>query len=100
MNCAAIDTALSPDPQSLLMVIAGDVSGTPAFIATCRATFCPSPAESIFPTIASLISFGLIPARTIASRAAIAPSSTALNPDRLPLKFPMAVRAADTITTS
>jgi hypothetical protein len=81
------------------MVIAGDVSGIPAFIEICRAGFCPRPAERMFPTMASLMLTGSIPALDMASRAAITPNSSALKWAKLPLKFPMGVRAADTITT-
>jgi hypothetical protein len=48
----------------------------------------------------SEISSGLIPALRIASLAAVIPNSVAETPANAPPKLPIAVRTADTITTS
>ena len=50
---AACTTACSPEPQTRLTVSAGTVTGTPALIAACRATFMPAPACSTQPMITS-----------------------------------------------
>ena len=42
--CEAIATALRPEPQTMLIVVAGTSFGTPAPIDTWRAGFWPSPA--------------------------------------------------------
>ena len=44
--CAASITAFSPEPHTLLIVIAGTVTGRPALIAAWRAGFWPLPAVS------------------------------------------------------
>src|SRR3954471_19520548 len=44
MDCAPSMAALRPDPHTLLMVIAGTISGSPARMAACRAGFWPAPA--------------------------------------------------------
>ena len=93
-------TALRPEPQTLLMVRAPTVSGTPAANATCRAGFCPSPAESTLPKMTSSISDASIPAREMASLAAKAPISGAEREAKLPWKVAMGVRQALAMTTS
>ena len=45
IDCAASIAALRPEPQTLLMVIAGIMSGRPALIAAWRAGFWPTPAR-------------------------------------------------------
>ena len=47
--CDAIATAFSPEPQSMLIVVAGTSFGMPAPSAAWRAGFCPSPACSTHP---------------------------------------------------
>ena len=51
--CAARCVAFSPEPQTLLMVIAGIMSGSPARIDAWRAPFMPMPAVSTCPRITS-----------------------------------------------
>ena len=59
--CAARCVALSPEPHTLLMVIAGTMSGRPARIAAWRAAFWPTPAVSTWPRMTSEICSGLRP---------------------------------------
>ena len=44
IDCAAVITAWSPEPQTLFTVCALSVSGRPAFSPACRAGFWPRPA--------------------------------------------------------
>ena len=53
--CAASMTAFKPDPQTLLMVIAGTAAGMPALMSDWRAGFWPLPAASTWPRITSEI---------------------------------------------
>ena len=53
MAWAASITALSPEPQTLLTVVAPTAGGRPAPMAACRAIFCPSPAPITLPMITS-----------------------------------------------
>ena len=53
--CAASITAFSPEPQTLLMVIAGTLTGRPALMTAWRAGFWPTPAVRTWPRITSLI---------------------------------------------
>jgi hypothetical protein len=53
MAWAAVITDWRPDPQTLLMVVAGTESGRPALIATCRAGFMPRPACRMHPRMTS-----------------------------------------------
>jgi len=55
INCAAILTALSPEPQTLFIASAGTSTGISDFIATCLATFCPRPALNTLPISTSSI---------------------------------------------
>src|SRR5262249_27551829 len=96
--CAANATAFNPDPHTLLIVIAATRGSQPPFSAAWRAGFCPSPACTTLPRIASSICFGSMPARRAASATTLPPSSGAENPARPPWNFPMGVRTADKIT--
>jgi hypothetical protein len=100
IDWAAAATARSPEPHTMLMVIAVLSMGRPALTMTCLATFCPRPACSTQPSTASSTSPGATPARSIAATTAVFPSSTALTPERAPLKLPMAVLAAPTMKMS
>src|SRR5213079_1275363 len=71
--CAASITALSPEPQTLLIVIAGTVPGRPAWIAAWRAGAWPTPPCSTLPMITSSTAAGPTPARRTASRITSAP---------------------------
>src|SRR3954465_2423090 len=98
--CAARCVAFSPDPQTLLIVIAGTIFGMPAMMDAWRAGFWPAAAESTCPIKTSLTNSGLTP--VLASSAAItfAPSSVAGILPIVPPNFPTPVRKAATITTS
>src|ERR1035437_7905824 len=98
--CAAIATALSPEPQSMLIEVAGTSLGIPAAIATWRAGFGPSPACSTHPRMTSSTSPPANPARSSAARTATAPSSVADTSLNCPPKLPTGVRTALTITAS
>src|SRR6202049_1894408 len=98
--CAASATAFSPEPQTLLTVMAPTSGGSPPNIAAWRAGFCPKPAETTLPMMHSSTSFGSSPARFTASRTTIAPSCVALRSERLPWNFPTGVRQPEMMTTS
>src|SRR4051812_33050044 len=98
MPCAANITAFSPEPQTLLIVKAATVSGSPPFRAAWRAGFCPSPALTTLPMMHSSTSAGSIPARRTASAMTSAPSCGAEKLLRDPRNLPVGVRTADTIT--
>ena len=100
MACAASITAFRPEPQTLLTVVAGTESGSPALIAACRAGFMPSPACRMQPRITSSTWSGRMPARRTASRTATVASSTALTSLSAPPKVPTGVRQPETMTTS
>ena len=46
---AASITAFMPEPHTLLRVVQGTLSGSPALSAACRAGACPTPALSTLP---------------------------------------------------
>ena len=100
MAAAPIITAFSPEPQTLLMVVALTPSGSPAFSAAWRAGACPAPACRTWPMIASSIRSGAMPARSTAARMAIAPSSVAGVVESAPPNLPIGVRAAERMYTS
>ena len=68
MAAAPIITAFSPEPQTLLMVVALTPSGSPAFSAAWRAGAWPAPACRTWPMIASSIRSGAMP-RSLDGRA-------------------------------
>ncbi len=71
---AASMTALSPEPQTLLTVIASTSQGIPARIAACLAGFWPLPQGSTWPMMtSSTASFGT-PARASAAVMTMLPS--------------------------
>ncbi len=92
--CAASITARSPDPHTMFSVIAPTVGGSPARSAAWRAGAWPMPAETTLPMKHSSTWSGATPARTSASRMAIAPSSGALSDFSAPRNLPVGVRAA------
>jgi len=98
--CAASITAFSPEPQTLLMVIAGTPWPSPPLITAWRAGFWPVPACSTWPRITSLICSPCSLERSSSARSTVAPSSDAGIFARLPPKRPTAVRAAATMTMS
>ena len=73
-----------PDPQTLLMVVHGTPSGSPASLDACRAGACPTPAGSTQPISVSSICSGVSPARDTAAAIDAAPSSGALLLDNSP----------------
>ena len=75
IDCAPVAIVCIPEAQALLIVCAGTVSGTPAFIPTWRAGFGPDPAWRPWPISTSSTSAGETPARSSAALAAAAPSS-------------------------
>ena len=91
---AASITAFMPDPQTLLTVVAPIEEGSPAPMATCRATFCPSPAPTTLPMITSSTWSGGKPARWTASLTTTLPRAGAGTSASEPKKPPMGVRAA------
>ncbi len=93
-------TALRPEPQTLLSVQHGTFSGSPAKRAAWRAGAWPTPACRTFPITTSSTADGETPDRSRAARIAVAPSRGAGTADSEPMKEPMGVRAAPTITTS
>jgi hypothetical protein len=97
---APIITAFNPEPQTLLMVVALTLSGSPAFSAAWRAGAWPAPACRTWPMIASSIRSGAIPERSTAARMATAPRSVAGVVESLPPNLPIGVRAADRTYTS
>ena len=60
-------TAFSPEPHTLLMVVALTETGHPAPIAACRAGAWPNPAGSTQPKITSSTAPGSTPPRLSAS---------------------------------
>ncbi len=96
----AIITAFSPEPQTLLIVVAATVSGSPPFSAAWRAGACPVPPCSTWPIRTSSIDSGGTPALRTASRTAIPPRSEAERLASPPWNLPIGVRAAERRTTS
>ena len=92
--------AFRPEPQTLLMVIAGTMSGRPAQIEAWRAGFWPTPAASTWPMMTSETWSGDTPARSSTLRMTCAPSFAAGTLASEPPNLPMAVRAAPTMTIS
>ena len=95
IEAAASMTALRPDPQTRLIVVAGVVSARPARRSAWRAGAWPDPAPRTWPmTTSSILASGGRPDRSTAARIAVAPSSTAETVDRAPPNLPIGVRAA------
>lgn len=98
--CAASITAFRPEPQTLLIVNAGTVTGRPALMTAWRAGFWPTPAVSTWPRMTSLIWSGCRPLLRSSSWMTIAPSSLAGVFDSVPPNLPIGVRVAATMTMS
>src|SRR6267143_202090 len=96
--CAARATALRPEPQTLLMVMAATRGAQPPLRAAWRAGFWPRPAWTTLPRMASSICLASRPARRMASATILPPSSGADKPARPPWNLPMGVRTAERIT--
>ena len=94
-----IITALRPEEQTLLTVVAGVRSLKPAFRVACLAGACPTPALSTLPmTTSSTRSMGTL-ADFMTSNRTVAPNSGAVREARPPPQVPMGVRLAATMTT-
>src|SRR3990172_3970598 len=87
-------TLLRPEPQTLLMVVEGTLSGIPARSEACRAGAWPTPAWITLPMKTSSISPAPTAARSSAQRIATAPSSGAEREARRPRDAPIGARAA------
>ena len=70
----------------------------PALIDACRAGAWPWPAGSTLPMITSSTSVGAMPARSTAALIATAPRSLAVSDAKSPMKPPIGVLAAPTMT--
>src|SRR5690606_14845611 len=92
--------AWSPEPHTLLIVIAPTLTGRPALITACRAGAWPIPADSTLPMITRSTSLRLAPARLTASSRTMPPRSEAESGENAPWKLPIGVRTALQITTS
>src|SRR5574341_998677 len=92
-------TAFRPDPQTLLIVVAFTVSGSPAPFAAWRAGAWPRPAVSTFPMITSSTVSGWTFALCRASLITMLPRTVALRGLNTPFRFPIGVRTAPAITT-
>lgn len=85
MFCAARTTALSPDAQTLLIVIASTEVGRPAKMAACRAGDWPTEAWRTFPIYTSeILEAGTLDLER-ADLMATAPSSGAVTVRKDPL---------------
>jgi S1-C subfamily serine protease len=98
ISAAASMIALSPEPQTRLMVVADVVSGRPAARAAWRAGAWPTPAWRTWPIRTSWTGASAgSPERFMAARMATPPSSVAGTVERAPPKRPIGVRAAETM---
>src|SRR5699024_10754422 len=97
---AASCTAASPEPHTLFNVMAATPTGKPALSAVWRAVFCPAPAVNTCPISTSSTLSAATPVSANNCLITVAPKSTALTDDKLPIKAPMGVRRAATLTTS
>src|SRR5262245_7219264 len=98
--CAPSIAACSPEPQTLLMVMAGTMSGSPAQIDAWRAGFWPTAAVSTCPMMTSETWSGATPERSSTFLMMCAPSRAAGTPASEPPNLPIADRAAPTMTMS
>ena len=101
MAWAAETIACTPVPHRRLTVKAGASLGTPALMPTTRAMYMSSGAVWMtLPNTTWSTCSGSSRARSMAARAAVAPSSVVGMSRRLLPNPPIAVRAAEAITTS
>src|ERR1700740_1500373 len=89
-----------PEPQTLLIVVQGTLSGSPAKREAWRAGAWPTPAGSTQPLSVSSICSGTSSARSSAAAIATAPSCGADFDESSPWNAPIGVRAPDRITVS
>ena len=90
-------TALSPEPQTLLTVVAPTDVGSPAKIAACRAGFWPIPAETTLPMMTSSTRSPGTPDRARSALMQVAPSCGAATEASAPPRAPIGVRTPATI---
>ena len=101
MAWAASITAFRPEPQTLLMVIAGTVFGSPPLMTAWRAGFWPTPACSTWPRITSLTCSPVSLERSSSAFSTVAPRNADAGVlASVPPNLPTAVRAAATMTIS
>jgi hypothetical protein len=87
--------AFRPEPQTLLIVVALVLTGSPPRRAAWRAGAWPAPAWITWPMMTSSTGASAgRPLRSIAARMAVPPSSTAGTPAIAPPNLPIGVRAA------
>ena len=93
MLVAACITALSEDPQTMLIVTHDVETGNPAPRATCRAGACPMPACKTCPmsTSSTMPEDGLMSIRPSNSLTDATPKSTALIDESAPINRPIGV---------
>jgi len=92
--------ASMPEMHTRLIVTATDVFGTPAFSAAIRVRLSELYGSKQFPKRTSSISSGATPDRRMASLIATLARSTTCRSLNDPPNEPIAVRQAETITTS
>ena len=100
ISCAALAIACAPEPQTRLTVIAGTSTGTPPWMAACRAGFILLPAWTTLPMTTVFTSPGGNFARSSAARTTTAPRSVAGVSLSVPPYVPIAVRTGAQMTTS
>ncbi len=93
-------TAFIPEAQTLFIVVQGTVFGIPAKMAACLAGAWPVPACTTFPISTSFTKLGSRFILFNAPSMAMAPNFGAGTVDNPPIKLPMGVLTAETITTS
>ena len=99
MAWAASITALRPEPQTLLTVVAPIEGLRPAPMAAWRATFWPRPAPITLPKMTSSTASAGIPLRASAALTTALPRAGAGVDSKAPQKPPMAVRAPPVTVT-
>lgn len=100
MDCAPKVIDFNPEEQTLLIVVQGTSTPSPARTAACRAGACPSPAPKTLPKITSSASLGSRLIELKAALVAIYPSSTAGKDESLLLKEPIGVLLAAMMYTA
>ncbi len=97
MVCAPKMMAFIPEEHTLLTVVHGTLSGSPAPREACLAGAWPRLAETTFPMMTSWTSSGDSFIEESAPAMALAPRAVAESPDNEPPKLPMGVLVAETI---
>ena len=97
--CAPCITAFIPEAHTLLTVVHGTLSGKPANLAACRAGAWPTPAWITLPIKTSFTKLGSKFILFNAPLIAAAPNWVAVTVDNEPIKLPIGVLTAETMTT-